>query len=213
MRHYSLLDHIAQQIDHAIRTVHSPAIEQRPSPATPLPQPELNAAERTHTAGLMRVNHVGEVCAQGLYQGQAMMAKNPQHRQMLLDAAIEEVDHLAWTEQRLTELGSRTSVFNPLWYIGSFALGAIAGKVSDGVSLGFVVETEKQVGDHLQSHLDAEGLPAHDERSRAIVSTMYTEELEHAEHARQAGAIELPNLVKLAMRGMAKIMTTTAYRL
>jgi ubiquinone biosynthesis monooxygenase Coq7 len=213
MRQSTQLDLLIAQIDHGLRTIASEAVSDRQSPAAYTESAVLSEAERQHAAGLMRVNHVGEVCAQALYQGQAWVSQNQHNRDMLLAAAKEEVDHLTWTEQRLNELGSRTSLLNPLWYAGAFALGVVAGKISEAVSLGFVVETEVQVGAHLESHLQDTGLPLQDSPSRAIVSTMRDEELAHAEHARQAGAMELPNLVKLAMRGMAKIMTTTAYKI
>lgn len=213
MRQSTQLDLLIAQIDHGLRTIASEAVSNRQSPAAYTESAVLSEAERKHAAGLMRVNHVGEVCAQALYQGQAWVSQNQHNRDMLLAAANEEVDHLAWTEQRLNELGSRTSLLNPLWYAGAFTLGVAAGKISEAVSLGFVVETEVQVGAHLESHLQDTGLPLQDSPSRAIVSTMRDEELAHAEHARQAGAMELPNLVKLAMRSMAKVMTTTAYKI
>jgi ubiquinone biosynthesis monooxygenase Coq7 len=213
MRQLTRLDSLIAQIDHGLRTIASEAVANRQSPAVNIEQPTLSDAERKHAAGLMRVNHVGEVCAQALYQGQAWVSKNERNRAILLTAAQDEVDHLAWTEQRLAELDSRTSLLNPLWYAGAFALGVAAGKISEAVSLGFVVETEVQVGAHLDSHLQDAGLPVQDSSSRAIVTTMRDEELAHAEHARLAGAMELPNMVKLAMRTMAKVMTTTAYKI
>ena len=213
MRQLSHFDSIIDQFDHGMRTVFARAVGERDSPALAQAVPDLSEAERAHAAGLMRVNHVGEVCARALYQGQALVSDSASNRAMLLEAALEEVDHLVWTEQRLAELGSRTSLLNPLWYAGSFALGVVAGKISEAVSLGFVVETERQVGAHLDSHLALDGLPEQDARSRAVVETMRDEEAAHALHAQAAGAMELPNLVKLAMRGMAKVMTVTAYRI
>ncbi len=175
---------------------------------------ELTPAQRRHAIGLMRVNHVGEVCAQALYTGQALATKNEALRNQLQRACVEETDHLAWTQQRLVELGGRPSVLNPLWYAGAFGLGLLAGKISDQLSLAFVVETEKQVGAHLQGHLDTgpDGLPQEDHASRAIVAKMQEDELRHAQDAQDAGAAELPTPVKEAMRHAAKVMTTVAYR-
>jgi ubiquinone biosynthesis monooxygenase Coq7 len=159
----------------------------------------------------MRVNHVGEVCAQALYAAQSAFAKTPLTREQFKQAGQEEIDHLAWTADRLNELGSRTSLLNPLWYAGSFALGALAAKLGDPVSLGFVVETERQVEAHLYSHLDE--LPENDLRSRAIVTQMRDDEAAHAQAAAGLGAAELPQPMKQLMRAMAKVMTTTAYRI
>ena len=172
---------------------------------------ELNDAERRKAAGLMRVNHVGEVCAQALYASQALATRSPELRRQFNQASAEEVDHLAWTAERLQELGSRPSLLNPLWYAGAFGLGLLAGRMGDAVSLGFVVETETQVGKHLKSHLDA--LPAGDHASRAIVAQMHDDEMRHAREARAAGATELPQAVKQLMRGAAKVMTTVAARI
>jgi ubiquinone biosynthesis monooxygenase Coq7 len=174
-------------------------------------EPGLTEQEKSHSAGLMRVNHVGEVCAQALYAAQSAFAKTPLTREQFHKAGEEEVDHLAWTADRLQELGSRTSLLNPLWYAGSFALGAVAAKLGDPVSLGFVVETERQVEAHLDRHLDE--LPANDLRSRAIVTQMRDDEVAHAEAAAQLGAAELPLPVKKVMQAMAKVMTTAAYRI
>lgn len=159
----------------------------------------------------MRVNHVGEVCAQALYQAQALTSRSPQLRAQMAAAAREEVDHLAWTEQRLAELGDRRSWLNPLWYAGAFAIGLVAGRISDPVSLGFVVETERQVEQHLARHLDR--LPAEDARSRAIVAQMKDDEARHGEMALRAGGIELPAPARALMRAAAKVMTTTAHRI
>jgi len=159
----------------------------------------------------MRVNHVGEVCAQALYQAQALTARTPEMREQCLAAAREETDHLAWTQQRLAELGDRTSLLNPLWYAGAFGVGLLAGRFGDSVSLGFVVETERQVEQHLASHLDR--LPAADNASRAIVEQMKDDEVRHAERAEQTGAIRLPAPVRWLMRGAARVMTTAAHRI
>ncbi|MFM7226111.1 MAG: 2-polyprenyl-3-methyl-6-methoxy-1,4-benzoquinone monooxygenase, partial [Betaproteobacteria bacterium] len=167
--------------------------------------------EKTHSAGLMRVNHVGEVCAQALYAAQSAFAKTPLTREQFKQAGQEEVDHLAWTAERLQELGSRTSLLNPLWYAGSFALGAIAARLGDPVSLGFVVETERQVEAHLNRHLDE--LPVNDVRSRAIVTQMRDDEAAHAKAAAELGAAEFPQPVNQLIQALAKVMTTTAYRI
>ena len=173
--------------------------------------PELSAAERRLSGALMRVNHVGEVCAQALYQAQALTARTPGLRQQMLAAAREETDHLAWTEQRLRELGDRASLLNPLWYAGAFALGLAAGRAGDAWSLGFVVETERQVEAHLASHMSR--LPESDAASRAIVAKMKDDEAAHGRAAQQAGAAELPLPLRLAMRLAAKLMTITAHRI
>lgn len=171
----------------------------------------LGAQERSHAGALMRVNHVGEVCAQALYTAQALATRNPGLRAQLERAAREETDHLAWTRSRLDELGARPSLLNPLWYAGAFGLGLLAGRLGDPVSLGFVLETERQVEAHLQGHL--EQLPAGDHASRAIVAQMKDDEAAHAQQALTAGAAELPAPVKAAMRAAAKVMTTTAHYL
>jgi 3-demethoxyubiquinol 3-hydroxylase len=172
---------------------------------------ELSDAERRQAAGLMRVNHVGEVCAQALYAAQALATRNPDLRQQFNQASADEVDHLAWTAERLQELNSRPSLLNPLWYASAFGLGLLAGRMGDAISLGFVVETEHQVGAHLQSHLDA--LPAGDHASRAIVAQMHDDEMRHAREAQSAGAANLPQPVKQLMRAAAKVMTTVAERI
>ncbi|WP_374621592.1 2-polyprenyl-3-methyl-6-methoxy-1,4-benzoquinone monooxygenase [Pandoraea sp.] len=169
----------------------------------------LTSQERRHVAGLMRVNHVGEVCAQALYQAQKLATKRPALRAAFAHAGKEEEDHLAWTAHRLSELGSRPSLLNPLWYAGAFAIGFVAGKCGDKISLGFVSETERQVEHHLDSHLN--DLPPHDLRSRAIVDQMRLDEIEHGQAARDAGGVELPVPVQRVMRAAAKVMTTTAY--
>lgn len=189
----------------------SVATASRQNPAEGVAEPGLTEQEKTHSAGLMRVNHVGEVCAQALYAAQSAFAKTPLTREQFQKAGEEEVDHLAWTADRLRELGSRTSLLNPLWYAGSFALGAVAARLGDPVSLGFVVETERQVEAHLDRHLDE--LPPNDLRSRAIVTQMRDDEAAHAEAAALLGAAELPLPVKKVMEAMAKVMTTAAYRI
>lgn len=208
------LDRLLMSLDTALRTVWARHQAARPCPQPPQfasEAPPLSEAERRAAAALMRVNHVGEVCAQALYASQAWGTQSPVLRAQFDAAAREETDHLAWTEQRLAELGGRTSWLNPLWYAGSFAIGWVAAKAGDPVSLGFVVETERQVEHHLNSHLDR--LPAGDAASRAIVAQMRDDELAHARAAQQAGAVELPRPVKGLMRLVAKVMTTTAYRL
>ena len=204
------LDSAICAFDRTLRTMSNVATASRPNPAAGVAEPVLTEQEKTHSAGLMRVNHVGEVCAQALYAAQSAFAKTPLTRKQFQRAGEEEVDHLAWTAERLGELGSRTSLLNPLWYAGSFALGAVAAKLGDPVSLGFVVETERQVEAHLDRHL--EELPANDLRSRAIVTQMRDDEVAHAEAAAQLGAAELPLPVKKVMQAMAKVMTTAAYR-
>jgi ubiquinone biosynthesis monooxygenase Coq7 len=198
----------------ALRTLSGGSRAQRPVPAPAgvsqdAAPPELSAGERRHAGALMRVNHVGEVCAQALYQAQALTSTRPGIREQMRRAAREEVDHLAWTEQRLAELGDRPSLLNPLWYGGAFAIGLAAGRMGDPTSLGFVVETERQVEQHLAGHL--ERLPAADTASRAIVSQMQADEAAHAVAAQRAGGAELPAPVRGAMRLAAKVMTTTAY--
>lgn len=172
---------------------------------------ELTPTEKREAASLMRVNHVGEVCAQALYTSQAFATKNPALREHFTKACIEETDHLAWTADRLKELDARPSLLNPLWYAGAFGLGLLAGRLGDPISLGFVVETERQVGAHLQSHLTL--LPEADQASRAIVAHMYDDEIRHADNAQAEGAVELPQAVKELMRVAGKVMTTVAHRI
>lgn len=205
------LDAAISAFDQTLRSINSVATASRPNPSVGVAEPGLSEQEKTHSAGLMRVNHVGEVCAQALYAAQSAFAKTPLTREQFKQAGQEEIDHLAWTADRLNELGSRTSLLNPLWYAGSFALGALAAKLGDPVSLGFVVETERQVEAHLNSHLDE--LPENDLRSRAIVTQMRDDEAAHAQAAAGLGAAELPLPVKKVMEAMAKVMTTTAYRI
>jgi ubiquinone biosynthesis monooxygenase Coq7 len=182
---------------------------QRVSPAQAIPESDLDGRARAHAGALMRVNHVGEVCAQALYQGQALTARDPHARQMLEQSAREEEDHLAWSAERIRELGSRPSLLNPVWYAGAFAIGAVAGAAGDRWNLGFLAETERQVEQHLSGHL--EKLPASDQRTRAVVSAMRADEAKHRDSALRLGATELPGPLKLAMRLASKVMTTIAY--
>lgn len=198
-------------LDHSLKTLAGVAPQSRPTPTASQPDQEMDEAERRHAAALMRVNHVGEVCAQALYRAQALRTRNDELREHLEHAAQEELDHLAWTAERLRELNDRPSLLNPLWYAGAFAIGTAAGVVGDHVSLGFVVETERQVGQHLASHL--ERLPAGDHSSRAIVAQMKDEEERHADEALARGAIELPAPVKQLMRLAARVMTRTAHHI
>jgi ubiquinone biosynthesis monooxygenase Coq7 len=203
------MDRILGALDQALRTLFATPRGTRPCPVVPAEATHLGAQEKRHAAALMRVNHVGEVCAQALYTAQAMATADAGVRAQLERAAREETDHLAWTRTRLDELGSRPSLLNPLWYAGAFGLGLLAGRCGDRVSLGFVLETERQVESHLESHLDR--LPAGDHASRAIVAQMKDDEAAHAQLALTSGATELPQAVKLAMRAAAKVMTTTAH--
>ena len=189
-----------------IEPVTSPAAQSEPGPG---PGPELSESEKREAAALMRVNHSGEVAAQALYHGQAAFARNAQTREMLLQAAREEADHLAWCQDRLRELDSRPSLLGPLWYAGSFAIGALAAALGDRVSLGFIAETERQVEGHIDSHL--ERLPRSDGRSRAILEQMRSDEIEHGENAISAGGMELPAPVRGLMRRTARVMTFTSY--
>lgn len=205
------MDRLLGAVDGALRTLFSTPRAARQCRVVPADDTHLGADERAHSAALMRVNHVGEVCAQALYTAQAMVTRDPALRTRLEQASREETDHLAWTKNRLDELGARTSLLNPLWYAGAFGLGLVAGRFGDAVSLGFVVETERQVEAHLQGHL--ESLPAGDHASRAIVAQMKADEAGHALMAQQAGATELPPPVRWAMRAAAKVMTTTAHHI
>lgn len=203
-------DHWLATLDQTLRTLSGAVAASRPSPGSG-PAPSLSQAQRRESAALMRVNHVGEVCAQALYQAQALTARTPELREQMRQAAQEELDHLVWTQQRLTQLQDRPSLLNPLWYAGAFAIGLAAGRAGDAVSLGFVVETERQVEEHLASHLDK--LPVEDTASRAIVEQMREDEARHGAHARAAGAATLPQPVQMLMRAAAKVMTTTAHRI
>ena len=211
-RHFSPVDRLLLQADAALRTL-LPFSGQptRPSPAIVQPEAELDERQAQHVAGLMRINHTGEVCAQALYQGQALTAKLPQVRAAMEHAAEEEIDHLAWCEQRIRQLGSHPSVLNPLFYGLSFGIGAAAGLISDKVSLGFVAATEQQVCKHLDEHL--EQLPTEDEKSRAILEQMRIDEEHHAESALDAGGFRFPAPVRFGMSLMAKVMTKSTYRI
>lgn len=205
-----MLDQAIVHFDRALRTVFAPAQSTRPTPGTDLPDTSLSDDERRHVAALMRVNHCGEICAQALYQGQAMTARDDGVRRELEQASEEETEHLAWTEQRIAELGGRKSLLNPLWYGGSLMLGAVAGKLGDRWNLGFLAETERQVEAHLHGHLAR--LPEGDARSRAILEQMKEDEARHAQTAVALGAHELPAPAKLAMKLVSRVMTTVAYR-
>lgn len=209
---HSGLDQLIVQFDQALRTlIPGSSTAQRASPAASVSDAELDASERRHAAGLMRINHTGEVCAQALYQGQALTAKLPNIRQAMEEAAQEEVDHLAWCEQRLQDLDSRASLLNPAWYAMSFGLGAVAGLAGDKWSLGFVAETEEQVCEHLKEHL--ERLPANDAKSKAVLQQMLVDEKIHGDTARHAGGATLPQPVKLGMQMLSVVMKKAAYRL
>lgn len=203
------LDKLITEFDKGLRTVFAPAPTVRPLPGKNLPQAEMSEEEKRLAAGLMRVNHSGEVCAQALYQGQALTARNAEAKAALEQAAQEETEHLNWCETRLKELGSHKSYLNPVWYTGSLFIGMLAGTLGDKWNLGFLAETERQVGQHLQGHLDE--LPARDARSRAVVEQMKTDEAQHATTAIEHGGAELPLPVRLGMKLTSKLMTKTAY--
>ncbi|MBI5924789.1 MAG: 2-polyprenyl-3-methyl-6-methoxy-1,4-benzoquinone monooxygenase [Aquabacterium sp.] len=205
------MDRLIMSFDTALRTVFAEHTAARPCPQAVAAGTELSAEEKRLSAALMRVNHVGEVCAQALYASQAWGTNNPVLKAQFDEAAREETDHLAWTEQRLKELGSRTSLLNPLWYAGAFGIGLLAAKAGDKISLGFVVETERQVEHHLNSHMDR--LPAGDQASKAIVAQMRDDEVAHANAALRAGGVELPAPVRGLMRLAAKVMTTAAHHI
>lgn len=204
-------DKLILEFDRALRTVLASARSVRPTPGGDLREAELGADQKRHVVGLMRVNHCGEICAQALYQGQALTSRDPAIREALRGAADEETEHLAWTEQRISELGGRKSLLNPLLYLGSLTLGLAAGALGDKWNLGFLAETERQVEAHLDGHLLS--LPVEDARSRAIVEQMRRDEIQHAETAIQYGAEELPAPVKKTMKLAAKVMTGTAYHI
>jgi ubiquinone biosynthesis monooxygenase Coq7 len=211
-RQYSTTDRLFLQADTALRTLLPFSGQtQRMSPATLKDDAPLEAADARHVAGLMRINHTGEVCAQALYQGQALTAKLPNVRKAMEHAAEEEIDHLAWCEQRIRELGSHTSILNPAFYGLSFGIGAVAGLISDRVSLGFVAATEDQVVKHLDEHLQQ--LPASDQRSRAILEQMRKDEAEHSNNALHAGGYDFPRPIKFGMTLISKVMTKTTYRI
>jgi ubiquinone biosynthesis monooxygenase Coq7 len=205
------MDTFIIEFDRALRSIAGSSSKSRPTPTSLVSDDSLTESEKRHAAGLMRVNHVGEVCAQALYQSQKLYARSPELRKKLDQAAIEEEDHLAWCAQRLRELDARPSLLNPIWYAGSFVLGSLAGLAGDRVSLGFVAETEKQVEHHLDGHLQE--LPEQDHKSRAIVAQMRADEIEHGQMALQEGGIQLPTPIQFAMKCMAKVMTSTAYRI
>ena len=202
-------DSLIIHFDRALRTVFASAASRRPHPDSGLEEVEMTDADRRHAAGLMRINHSGEVCAQALYQGQALTARNPEAAKALIEASEEETEHLAWCEHRLEELGSRKSLLNPLWYAGSFGLGVLAGALGDKWNLGFLAETERQVEGHLNTHLD--WLPQQDAKSRAIVEQMKADEIKHADTALAHGGAELPLPVRQAMQLTSKVLTKTAY--
>jgi len=206
-----MLDTAIAHFDRVLRTLVARPASVRPVPGESLPEADLSLAQRSEIAALMRVNHVGEVCAQALYQGQALTARDASLRQSLEQAADEEIEHLAWTLQRIEEMGGRTSVLNPLWYGGALAMGVLAGTVGDRWNLGFLAETETQVGEHLQGHLGR--VAANDLRTRAILDQMHQDETAHAALARRLGAAELPPPVRLAMKCAAKLMTSVAFHL
>ena len=206
-----MLDKLIIEFDKGLKTLTASAHSVRPHPDENIQETELSAEEKRHALGLMRINHCGEVCAQALYNGQSLTAKNPQIVEALQQASKEETEHLAWCEKRIHALGGHTSLLNPLWYAGSFTLGAIAGAIGDKWNLGFLAETEHQVGAHLDKHLHE--LPASDEKSRAILEQMKTDEAQHADTAINLGGAELPAPIKSAMKQMSKVMTSTTYYL
>ena len=206
-----MIDSLIVSFDRALRTLSGTVTPSRPSPAVMMVEPMLAPHDKRHSAGLMRVNHTGEVCAQALYAAQAMVSRDPAVRDRFAAAAREEEDHLAWTQERLSELNDRPSLLNPLWFAGSFAIGTLAGLAGDRVNLGFVVETEVQVEEHLTGHLDQ--LPADDTKSRAIVDAMREDEARHGLMAMEAGAFALPWPVRDAMRMAANVMKAVAYRI
>jgi len=216
-RHMSVLDRVLAEAGRAAQVLGGSAQASRPNPAgkpevlVAQEQQALTPEEQKHAAGLMRVNHVGEICAQALYRGQALFCRDAAIQKVLYKAAAEEVDHLAWCRDRINELQSRPSLLNPLWYAGSFSLGVLASRAGVSRNLGFMAETEKQVEQHLDKHLSE--LPRGDERSRRIVTQMRDDEIQHRNTAESNGAHKLPGPVRLAMRAMSRVMTTTAYRI
>lgn len=211
MTPFSMLDKAVLHFDRALRTLAAPPRSARPTPGADLPEGEMADAEKRHTVGLMRVNHVGEICAQALYQGQALTARSDHARAALDKAADEETEHLAWTFQRIQELGGRVSLLNPLWYGGALSIGVAAGLAGDRWSFGFLAETERQVEAHLGSHLQKTA--AQDLRTRSILDQMQRDEAVHAEMAVQLGAHELPAPARVAMKLASRVMTTLAYRI
>lgn len=204
-----MLDRLIIEFDRGLRTIAAEARSVRPHPDHGEAGAALSPEQKKHVAGLMRVNHCGEVCAQALYQGQALTARNPETVRALVQASHEETEHLAWCEQRIAELGGRKSVLNPVWYTGSLMMGVVAGAIGDRWNLGFLAETERQVGKHLQEHL--EQLPEQDQKTRAILTQMQMDEAQHAKTALQQGGAELPKPVKVVMQTLSKVMTKTAY--
>lgn len=212
-RQFSRADRLVGQFDSALRTLMPGAARaMRSTPASAdIQDASIDDEERRHAEGLMRINHTGEVCAQALYQGQSLTARLPEVREQMEEAAAEEVDHLAWCESRLQELDGRTSLLNPLFYAASFGMGAVAGALSDRVSLGFVAATEEQVGKHLEAHIQM--LPPGDRRSRAVLEQMAIDEAQHAQQALEAGGARFPAPVKFGMTLMSRVMTKSVYRL
>lgn len=209
-RQYNLLDRLIIGFDEGLGTIFGPApVGKRENPADKIEENRLSKPEQRHSGGLMRVNHAGEISAQALYQGQALTARDPDTRQSMQQSAEEEADHLAWCAQRIEELGGHTSYLNPVWFLGSFSIGAFAGLCGDKWSLGFITETERQVVKHLQGHLHQ--LPERDQKSRVILEQMKVDEAHHASVALAAGAVELPESIKQLMQLTSKVMTTTAY--
>lgn len=203
------MDRLITTLDTALRTVFAEATASRAHPDVAIRDDAINDHQKQKVIGLMRVNHVGEVCAQALYSGQALTSRNPQVVAALKQAATEETDHLAWCESRIKALGGRKSLLNPLWYMGSFTIGAVAGAIGDKWNLGFLAETEQQVSVHLSKHLTQ--LPSEDKKTRAIIEQMHIDETSHAQEAVNLGAAELPVFIKTAMKVSSKVMTTTAY--
>lgn len=210
MRKLSFLDRVIEELDSYARFTKAPLNPNRKSPSSNTVDGQLSENDKKHAAGLMRVDYTGEICAQGLYRGQASVAKSAETKEHLYHAADEEYDHLAWCGERLQELDAKPSLLNPFWYWASFGIGATAGSISDSLSYGFVIETEKQVMKHLDSHLKS--LPINDNRSREILKQMYIDESEHAVEAEKAGGKKLPKPVKVVMKLQSKVMTTLAYR-
>lgn len=206
-----MLDRAIVEVDKIFKNLFHKPLSKRPHPDNSIQDGEFSDAERKHIIGLMRINHCGEICAQGLYQGQAITARDQSNKDAFDHAAYEEVEHLAWTEQRIHELGGKTSLLNPLFYAGSLAIGISAGLLGDKWNLGFLEETEKQVEGHLADHL--EKLPAHDNKSRAILEQMKEDEIKHAHMAHDFGAAELPEAIKKAMTLSSKVMTKAAYHI
>lgn len=205
-----MIDNLIAEFDKGLRTVFASAVSLRPAPGGELPEADLSEEEKRHAAALMRVNHVGEVCAQALYQGQAISSQQPAIKAALAEAAREETEHLAWTEARIAELGGRKSLLNPLWFGGALAMGMLAGRFGDAWNLGFLAETERQVEAHLDGHLSR--VSERDAKSLAIIEQMKADEIRHARTALDLGAREMPGPIKTAMKLAARVMTTVAYR-